>query len=309
MSAPLIAAGSVRLALRESTVLLMAGLFAVLVLVSAWLGWQATGTVNRIYLDAARFLAAAGQPVPTNPVLDTSPLVLMRNVSIYVVLIGALSAIVIGNRLVALDRKAGVLPLMASRPMTRADYTNGKMLALLALVAVLFAVSATVGTATLLLLPGAVVTAGMWVHLIGFFALSALYMVIFGLIALAATAASKSESVGLLVPVTVWLTVTFILPALTLNLTPTAVLNPISALATPPDTGFFQMSGWALGPFSLAEGYGALSAGLLDYRPAEWSSRSALPPLVGLMAALGIATALARSALIRLNPTAEGYDA
>lgn len=305
----MIAGQSIRLAMRESTVLLMAGLFAVLVLLSAWLGWQATGTVNRIYLDAAQFLAAAGKPVPTNPVLDTSPLVLMRNVSVYVILIGALSAIVIGNRLVALDRKAGVLPLMASRPMTRADYSNGKMLALLALLAGLFAVATAVGTATLLLLPGAVITAGMWVHLITFFALSALYMMIFGLIALAATSASNSESVGLLVPVTLWLTVTFILPALTLNLTPTAVLNPISALAVPPDTGFFHMSGWALGPFSLAECYGTLAAGLLDYRPAEWVSRSILPPLVSVIGALAIAAVLARSALIRLEPTAEGYDA
>ena len=47
MSASLIATGSVRLALRESTVLLMAGLFAALVLVSAWLGWQATDTRNQ----------------------------------------------------------------------------------------------------------------------------------------------------------------------------------------------------------------------------------------------------------------------
>ena len=136
MSARMIAGQSVCLALRESTVLLMAGLFAVLVLLSAWLGWQATETVNRIYLDAAQVLAAAGKPVPANPVLDSSPLVLMRNVSIYVILIGALSAIVIGNRLVALDRKAGVLPLIASRPVTAATYADGKLLTLLILVAV-----------------------------------------------------------------------------------------------------------------------------------------------------------------------------
>ena len=305
----MIAGQSVRLALRESTVLLMAGLFALLVLVSAWLGWQATGTVNRIYLDAAAFLAAAGKPVPTNPVLDTSPLILMRNVSVYVILIGSLSAIVIGNRLVALDRKAGVLPLIGSRPMTAANYASGKLLALAILIGGLFTVAAMVGTATLLLLPGAVITAQMWVHLFAFFALSALYMMIFGLIALAATAAFNSESVGLLVPVTLWLAMTFILPALTLNLTPTAVLNPISALATPPDTGFFRLSGWALGPVSLAEHNGALAAGWLDYRPAAWVSRSLVPPLVSLIAAFGIAAALARRALIHLEPTAEGYDA
>lgn len=309
MSARLIAAGSVRLALGESTVLLMAGLFSALVLVSAWLGWQATDTVNRIYLDAASFLTAAGKPVPTNPVLDTSPLILMRNMSIYVILIGALSAIVIGNRLVALDRKAGVLPLIASRPVTKLAYARGKLLALGLLVGGLFTLASLVGTATLFLLPGAVITAPMWVHLYGFFALSGLYMMIFGLIALAATSAFRSESVGLLVPVTVWLAVTFILPALTLNLTPTAVLNPISALATPPDTSFFRLAGWALGPFSLGESYGALSAGLLDYRPAEWLSHAALPPLVSLFASFGTAAMLAVAALNRLSPTEGGYDA
>ena len=309
MTAPLIAAGSVRLALRESTVLLMAGLFAVLVLVSAWLGWQATATVNRIYLDAAEFLAASGKPVPTNPVQDSSPLILMRNMVVYVILIGALSAVVMGNRLVAVDRKAGVLALIASRPVTRASYATGKIAALGLLVGGLSATAAVVGTATLLALPGAVVTAQMGLHLAGFFALSALYMLIFGLISLAATAAVRSESVGLLVPVTVWLAVTFILPALTLNLTPTAVLNPISALATPPDTGFFRGAGWALGPISLAEGYGALSAGLLDYRPSGWVSRAAVPPLVSLTTALVLAATLAFAALSRLSPTEVDYDA
>ena len=309
MSAVLIAAQSVRLALRESTVLLMAALFAVLVLVSAWLGWQATATVNRIFLDAAGFLAAAGKPVPGNPLLDTSPLSLMRNVSIYVMLIGALAAIVIGNRLVALDRKAGVLPLLGSRPLQRGGYAAGKIMALGQLVLGLILGAAVVGTATLLTLPAAVITAPQWLALAEFFALSALYMGLFGLIALAATAATRSESVGLLIPVTLWLAVTFILPALTLNLTPTAVLNPISALAVPPDTGFFRATGWALGPFSLAESYGALSAGLLDYRPPAWASRAVIPPLVSLLLAFGGAAALARRALMAMDPTQEGYDA
>jgi ABC-type transport system involved in multi-copper enzyme maturation permease subunit len=309
MSATLIAGQSVRLALREGTVLMMVALFGVLVLLSAWLGWQATATVNRIYIDAAAFLAGAGKPVPTNPVLDTSPLILMRNMSIYVILIGALCAIVIGNRLVALDRKAGVLPLLASRPLARVGYANGKILALGQLVLGLMGGAALVGTATLLALPATVITAAQWGALAGFFALSALYMMVFGLIALAATALSRSESVGLLVPVTLWLAVTFILPALTLNLTPTAVLNPISALAIPPDTGFFRATGWALGPFSLAESYGALSAGLLDYRPAAWASRAVIPPLASLAIALGLAITVARRALTSMNPALEGYDA
>ncbi|MGB4826622.1 MAG: hypothetical protein WBP18_05005, partial [Paracoccaceae bacterium] len=107
MTAPalLIARHSARFVLREKIVGLLTGLFIVLVLLSAWLGWEATATVNRIYLDTAAFLQGAGQPVPSNPVLEISPLSLMRNMVVYVALIGALAAIVIGNQLVTIDRK------------------------------------------------------------------------------------------------------------------------------------------------------------------------------------------------------------
>lgn len=130
----LIASQSARFVLRERTVALLAMLFVALVLISAWLGWQATATVNRVYLDAAAFLQKSGQPVPTNPVLDISPLSLMRNMSVYVALIGALSAIVIGNRLVGLDRKAGVLPLIGVRPASPAAYALAKIAALAGLI-------------------------------------------------------------------------------------------------------------------------------------------------------------------------------
>ncbi|MES2142795.1 MAG: hypothetical protein V4516_00180, partial [Pseudomonadota bacterium] len=111
----LIARQSLRLTLREGTVLVIAALFVVLVLVSAWLGWRATATVNTIFTDAAAFLQSQNRPVPPNPVLATSPLSLLRNVAVYVSLIGVLAAIVVGNRLVALDRKSGVLPLYGTR--------------------------------------------------------------------------------------------------------------------------------------------------------------------------------------------------
>ena len=184
----LIAGQSVRFVLRERTVALLSGMFVVLVLISAWLGWQATATVNRIYLDAAAFLAGAGQPVPPNPVLDISPLTLMRNMSVYVSLIGALAAIVIGNRLVALDRKAGVLPLIGVRPISVSDYALAKIAALLGLILGLAALAGIVGALTLSLLPATTVTAGQWAQLTAFFGVSALYMATFGLFGLAAGA-------------------------------------------------------------------------------------------------------------------------
>lgn len=298
-AAGLIAGQSVRLALRDRTVVLMLAMFALMVLLSAWLGWQATTTVDRIYTDAAGFLAAAGKPVPGNPVLDRSPLTLMRNLSVYVTLLGALSAIVVGNHLMASDRAAGVLPLIGSRLPNRFGYAGGKVMALAGLVAGLIVGAALVSAVTLAMLPAIVVTPTQWLHLAEFFAMSALYMMIFGLIALWAAAVAPAQSVGLLIPVALWLTLTFILPALTLNLTPTAVLNPVTALATPPDSAFFRGTGWLLGPVSLTEIYGATAAGLLDFRPTDRVARSVLP--AGLSLALWAVLSLTWALLALAN--------
>jgi ABC-type transport system involved in multi-copper enzyme maturation permease subunit len=268
MSAALLIGGhSSRFVLRERTVALLVVMFVVLVLISAWLGWQATATVNRIYQDAVLFLTASGLPVPPNPVLDISPLSLMRNMSVYVSLMGALAAIVIGNRLVTLDRKAGVLPLIGTRPLSGASYAGGKIGALIGVILVLAIVAGLVSVATFAMLPAISVTNAQWLQLTGFFAVSTVYMMVFGLIGLIAAALARSETVGLLVPVNIWLTLTFIFPQLTANLNPTAAINPIAALAPPPDTAFFHAMGHILGSVSLADAYKFASAGLLDLMP------------------------------------------
>ncbi|OZA16394.1 MAG: hypothetical protein B7Y02_03340, partial [Rhodobacterales bacterium 17-64-5] len=304
----LIARQSARFVLRERTVALLSLMFVVLVLISAWLGWSATSTVNRIYLDAAAFLQKAGQPVPTNPVLDISPLSLLRNMSVYVALIGALSAIVIGNRLVGLDRKAGVLPLIGIRPLGRNAYAAGKIAALAGLILALGAVAGAVAVATFLVLPAITLTGLQWAQLAGFMAVTTLYMAIFGLVGLAAGAGARSETVGLLLPVTLWLTLTFILPQLTANLNPTAAINPISALAIPPDTSFFHWAAVVLGPVSLADAYKFASAGLLDYLPQGIASPSFIPPVMTLILATAVAAAFAWRALTRLSMTEGEYN-
>ncbi len=206
---------------RDRTVAVMATLFVVLVLISAWLGWSATTTVNAIYADAARFLAESGQPVPPNPVMETSPLALLRNLSIYVSLIGALAASVTGFRLVATDRRGGVLPLIGSRPLDTWTYAASRLVSLAMAMAALIALAAAVSVMTFLILPGLMVTGSDWLRLTLFFVCRGGFVMLFGLIALAATATARSEAAGLLTPVSVWLAVTFILPALTGNIHPT----------------------------------------------------------------------------------------
>lgn len=294
-----IARQSVQFVLRERMVALLSAMFVVLVLISAWLGWQATSTVNLIYLDAAAFLKTAGQTVPPNPVLDISPLSLMRNLSVYVSLIGALAAIVIGNRLVVIDRKAGVLPLIGTRPLRRGSYAFGKIIGLICLILGLAGVAAVVSTLTLFLLPALSVTSAQWAQLAGFFGLSALYMMIFGLIGLAAAAAAQSETVGLLIPVTMWLTLTFVFPQLTANLNPTAAINPISAMAPAPDTAFFHWAAQILGPVSVADSYKFGSAKLLDFLPQGMALPTPIPPVADLIVVCLICAACAGAVLAR----------
>lgn len=294
---------------RERTIALVAALFAALVLVSAYLGWSATSTVDAIYASATHWFEANGKPVPPNPVTQGSPLALLRNLTIYISLIGAFSAIVIGYRMVETDRRAGVLPLIGARPLERLDYARGKVSALALAVGGLAALAGVVGAATLAILPSVHLAAGDWARLVAFFSLGWLYMMTFGLIAIGASARARSETVGLMVPTVVWLVLTFVWPALTGNILPTAAINPISALAPAPQSTIFDLSAMLLGPFSLAEAYKYLGAELMGYLPDGLPPRGPVPPLVVMMLFAAGSGLYALRGCLKLDMTKGGPDA
>ena len=294
---------------RERTVALLALLFLVLVVIAAYLGWSATSTVNAIYLRSLDYMTAQGQTIPSNPVLDTSPLALLRNMATYVSLIGALAAIVVGHQLIASDRKAGTMPLLGTRPMRGIDLGIAKAVALVIAIAALVAFAAVINTATFLVLPEFRLDGAGWSKLAAFYGTSGLYLLVFGFLGMWFGAAAKSETVGLLIPVTIWLTLTFVLPQITSNINPVAALNPVSALADAPASAFFQVTGWALGPFSLAEAYRVISAQLLDFMPPAFVDRAAIPAAASLLIAAAGIGAIATRAVARMDMTKGDYDA
>lgn len=305
----LLVAQSLATIARERTVALLALLFLVLVVVAAYLGWSATSTVNAIYLRSVDYMTAQGQTIPSNPVLDTSPLALLRNMATYVSLIGALAAIVVGHQLIASDRKAGTLPLLGTRPLRGIDLGIAKAVALLIAIAALVAFAAVINTATFLALPEFRLDAAGWIKLAAFYGTSGLYLLVFGFLGMWFGAVAKSETVGLLIPVTIWLTLTFVLPQITSNINPVAALNPVSALADAPASAFFQITGWALGPFSLAEAYRVISAQLLDFMPPTYVDRAAIPAAASLVIAAVALGAVATRAVARMDMTKGDYDA
>lgn len=285
-----VAEAALRVSLRSRTVVWLVLLFMAMVLVAAYLGWSATSTLDAVFQQAAVIMQAEGREVPPNPALAMSPLSALRNMTTYVSLLGALAAIIFGNQLIAADRKSGVFPIIASRPLTRSAYALGKVAALVIAIVGVLLVAAMTNAITVLLLPGQTLGPEAWTKLVSFYGVSALYLVAFGLLSLAAAAGTRSESLALLIPITVWLALTFVLPQITGNVNPMAALNPISAMKPAPESVFFGISGAVLAPVSLTEIYRSLAATILGFAPAG----------VRLGAGTGLAILLAADVLLAL---------
>ncbi len=303
-----VAAAGLRNALRDRTFAWLAAMFLAMVLISAYLGWAATSTTNDIYAHAVAALKAEGRPAPPNPIFGDSPLAMLRNMTTYMSLLGALVAIVLGHQLVMDDRRAGVFPLLASRPFARIWLALGKLCALAALLLGLLTLAAAANALTMALLPGLAPTLADWGGLAAFYAVSALYLLMFGLAAMAAAAAFRSETMALLAPITAWLALLFILPQITANINPMAALNPVKAMVAPPGGAFFAIVGPLLGPVSLTSAYRDLSAAILGFAPADLAGLGKLGGLSSIVLADLTFAAAAAFALVRLDPTRSGVD-
>jgi ABC-type transport system involved in multi-copper enzyme maturation permease subunit len=303
-----IASLTIRNAVRDRTVLWLAVLFMAMVLLSAYLGWSATATIHEIYAKAAIALATDGRPVPPDPVGQTSPLGMLRNMTTYVSLLGALVAIVLGHQMVVEDRRSGVFPLIASRPNSRSSYTLGKISALAETLVALLVVAAVTNALTMLILPGPAPSLANWLGFTEFYAISGLFLLLFGLVAIASASVTRSETMALLIPVTLWLALTFIVPQVASNINPMAALNPVKAMVPPPDGWFFAISGPLLAPVSFTSTYRDLSATILGFAPADSASLGIKGGIASLLIANLCAGLAAGFGLKRLDATRSDLD-
>lgn len=301
-------ASTLRIGLRDRSVIWLAALFTLMVLLSAYLGWSATHAINQIYAQAILVFQADGRPIPPNPVADMPPLAMLRNMTTYVSLLGALVAIVLGVQMVAEDRRSGCYPLIASRPAPRSLYALSKVSALFVAVGCLLLLAAGVNAATILLLPGAPLTATDWMTLFQFYGVSALFLMAFGLMGVASAAWFRSETMGLLVPIAIWLGLTFVFPQLTANINPMAAMNPIKAMVAPPTAAFFQITGPILAPISLTSTYRDIAASLLGFAPVDTASLGITGGMVSLVLADLLLVIASLAALTRLDPTRSDFD-
>jgi ABC-type transport system involved in multi-copper enzyme maturation permease subunit len=253
------------------------------------LGWSSHRTIVRVYDEATRLLASQGQPAPPNPFLLKPRLSLLSNMVVYVPLLGALLALVVGHLSVADDESRGIGRLIFSRPVTRSQYLMGRLGGAVVVVAAAMAAGAVAALAALALAEGSTPTASHIGRITLLYGLSCVYLMVFVLIGMVAVLAGRRRSLALLSAMGAWLVITFALPQFTSGLRPSAALNPVVDVAGT-SQAFFRVTA-ALRSLSVVEQYKQVSGRILLTAPAEpvWHTALRVVPIVALILLLWLA--------------------
>lgn len=262
-----VAAHQITILRRQRTVLAVGAVLVGITVLAGVLGWSSAATVNRVYQQSVALLASQGRPAPANPIGLKPPLSLLSNMTVYVPMIGALLAIVVGHLSLSDEHSSGVGRLLHTRLLSRRDYVLGKLTAVSGLLAAALVASLVVSVAALIVVNGAFPTASQLVRLVGFYLLSLVYLIMFALVAMVAVLLTRRRSLALLSALGVWLVITFVVPQFTSGLRPTASLNPLSVPIGRSQT-FFDITAHARF-LSLSEEFKNASGQILATSPPE----------------------------------------
>jgi ABC-2 type transport system permease protein len=219
-----------------------------MVSVSSFIGWSARSTVTAVYTQ----IAAAGLTTAPNPFAGTSPLYYAHNSVIYVVLIGALMAIVLGVQATIRDRKAATFALILSRPVATVGRLLGQLAALSVVIAAVIGISTIISWASIGAITGGILGPDATVRLAAFAGLSWLLLTPFALLGMLTGTYSKKETTALLAPFVAWSVIAFVLPQLGTAARPVALLNPVPSIP-PPSGGIFDIVNVITGPLAVTE--------------------------------------------------------
>jgi len=234
-------------------------IFLAMVAVSCFIGWATNHTVTNVYNEAVR----QGITTAPNPFTGVSPLFYARNTVIYIVLIGALLAIVLGVQAALRDRKARVTDLLLSRPIHTPVYLGAKLVGLSVWLLAILTVSGLINWVSINAIIGHLLSLQDSLRLFTFYALSWLFLVPFVALGLLSGLYARRETSALLVPIVIWSVLTFVIPQLGTAEHPVSLLNPVPAQIVSHGF-FFQVNQTVFGPLSLTEHFKYVSGTLLQ---------------------------------------------
>ena len=231
------------------------------------LGWASRTTISGVFDESVKLLKSRGLGAPPNPFLLKPTLSLLSNEIIYVTMIGALVAVVLGHLVVAEEETGGVGRLVFSRRITRLQFAAGKIVSVAAILGVGMLGCVGVSIAAFFAVNRAFPSGGDIGRLFGFFAFSWVYLMLFAMVGMVNLLVTKRRSLGLLTAMGTWLVITFVIPQFTSGLRPSQSLNPIvDAIST--SQAFFKITSKARA-FSLSEQFKAVSGRILATSPSE----------------------------------------
>lgn len=251
---------------RQRVIAALLGTLLVTTALAGVLGWSSQHTIVRVFDEATKLLASTGQPAPPNPFLLKPTLSLLSNMVVYIPLIGALFAVLLGHLSIVEEESAGLGRLLFSRSMSRTQYAFGKIVSLTIVLAGVLAASLVVSIVSLLIVNHSI-AGGDLGRLSLFYALSWLYLVAFALVGMITVLMTRTRSLALLTGMGAWLVITFVIPQFTSGLRPTQSLNPIIE-PIGLSQAFFRFTSHAQ-PYSVVEQYKAASGVILDTAASE----------------------------------------
>lgn len=257
---------------KEKTFVLILIIFILMTLFSTYIGWSSRTTVENVYQETVKKLLADGAAMqPADPFTGISVLSIIKNMIVYVFLIGSLLSIIIGYNSFLRERQSGVSKIIFSKPLERKDFVLGKIAGILYPLLIITAISFLISLASVSLITGKMLPSPSIFKLVAFYLVSLIYMLMFAMTGLFFSIYLKSESMALLIPVIIWIFISFVLPELTSALNPNALLNPTNIQSAMPHGQFLLALQGALKPFSVSETYKLISGNLLELDSASSS--------------------------------------
>ena len=274
---------------RQRVFLAMLATLLTMTALAGVLGWSSHQTIVRVYDEAVKLLASTGKPAPPNPFLLKPTLSLLSNMVVYIPLIGALLALIVGHLTIVDDETNGTGRLVFSRQISRTSYVLGKIASAAIVLAVVLTASLLVSVAALLVVNRTIAGADL-ARLLLFYGLSWLYLMVFALIGMVTVLMTRRRSIALLSAMGAWLVITFVIPQFTSGLRPTQSLNPITDPASTSQT-FFKITS-KFRPYSIVEQYKQASGQILQTATAESFGQTIqrITPIAGVAVVLILLT-------------------
>lgn len=263
---------------RERTFFLMLTVFILISLTSTYIGWASQHTVESVYQESVITLQSLGKTVPPSPFSNLPPLEIVKNMIIYVVLIGSLLAITIGHSIGTKDQRAGVVRILFSKPLTKKEFLIGKALSLGLVLFAILMVSLIISAVSVAILSQMSIV--LLLQLIEFYVASFFYMLGFGFLGLGFGLMKRNSAIALLTPIVIWVVITFALPEMSSALYPTSSLNPILPQTEILNSPVLSAIHNVFYPFSVSEHYRVLSSGILNLQETTDTIYSNYSPII-----------------------------